>query len=98
MQHEEHLCHACRSPLNAYPFSARVNGKPQEWCSATCYTLWSRERRHQASIAFASRLASFFAVDDAGNTSSEATETQKPPFIAITAFLAGVVLAIAASA
>jgi hypothetical protein len=66
---EEHTCYNpnCRRPLNSYPFVGRVVGQEQAWCSASCFTLWRREQRHQASTAFASRVASFFEATDDGS-------------------------------
>jgi hypothetical protein len=52
MQHEEHLCHACRSPLSAYPHQIRA----RKFCSATCAVKFMREEKWQA------RMTHFFTV------------------------------------
>jgi hypothetical protein len=98
--HEEHLCHACRRPLNAYPFVARLDRTNHLFCGATCYVSFARERRHRTSIGLSSRLGSFCGASNERKTSAEAEEgrTEKQAFIAVTAFLTGVVLAIGALA
>jgi hypothetical protein len=98
MQHEEHLCHACRRPLNASTPDPRKE------------VLQRKLRREvHARREVASAFDHFFTVSDPlaassygakheGKTEEEADQRARKAFTLTAAFLAGVVLAVASIA
>jgi hypothetical protein len=96
MQHKERVCHACRSPLNGYPFS-RLSGRTVLlYCTAQCCVRYERERRHQAYTASVSPAALSSGASHERQTEEKATQRARATFTFAVAFASGIVLAIGA--